>query len=240
MPPSGTTTPFDRVHVGDHRVEREGLVGRQAGVHGLEAEQPHAARSSSKKRRDRRAEPAEPAEPDQLERRRERAEQVERRVVVPVDEVRHLELVELGEPVAEAVERRGLGRRRRSRAISSAIASRPWRTRISLPSAKQARYIGSTGRSVSSRSIVGADRGEAALDEVGHREHGRPGVEPVAAEARACPARPPGTSRRLDHRDVVPRRRQVAGGREPDSPAPTTTTRGMSLTPAGTRRSRPG
>ena len=37
--------------------------------------------------------------------------------------------------------------------ISSVMASRPWRTRSSVPSAKQARYIGSTGRSVRASDI---------------------------------------------------------------------------------------
>ena len=55
---------------------------------------------------------------------------------------------------------------------------------------------------------------EAALDEVGHRQHGRAGVEAEAAALEAC--RPAHRDRRRPRAPyVVPGAGQVAGGRQP-------------------------
>ena len=64
-PALGEPDALDAVHVGDHGVERERGFRRQAGVHGLEAEQPMQPRVGEPSA-DCGAEPPEGAEPQQL------------------------------------------------------------------------------------------------------------------------------------------------------------------------------
>ena len=109
----GHEDALDRVHVGDHGVEGQRLVRGETGVHRLEAEDPLQP-LVVEERGDLPAEPPESTELDQLESGPPRLQEIERRVEVGVDEGRHLDPVQLGQPVAEAPERGGFLRRRRT------------------------------------------------------------------------------------------------------------------------------
>jgi hypothetical protein len=143
--------PVHHVHVRDDRVEGQRLVGGQAGVEGLEAEdaaQPLVREPAG----DGPPQAPESAHAHQVEGRAQGPDEVEGAVVVRLDEVGHLDPVQAAQPVAErsnAAASPGPHTRR----TSSAIASRPCRTRTSLPSAYTARYIGSTGTRVSRSPI---------------------------------------------------------------------------------------
>ncbi len=79
------------------------------------------------------------------------------------------------------------------------------------------------GRASPSSSL--AHRVERVGDEVGHGQHGRAGVEPVAADARSStPARPPGTARAPAPSPAGRPRPAAARPTARPSPAPTTTT----------------
>ena len=77
----GEVDALDRVHVGDHAVQGERLVGRQAGVHRLEAEQLLQS-VVVEVRRHPVGQASEAAETQQPQRRCDRTEQVERRIEV--------------------------------------------------------------------------------------------------------------------------------------------------------------
>ena len=62
-----------------------------------------------------------------------------------------------------------------------------------------------------------ADRGEGVVDDVGHGQHGRPGVESVAADVGAAHA----TARvlaSLDDGDAASAAGEMKGGRQPGQP----------------------
>ena len=175
------------------------------------------SRSSSKNDATLRPEPAEPAEPHEAAAGPPAAHEVERRVEVGVDEVRHLDPVQLGRASRRSARtpppRRGPANAR----ISSVIASRPWRTWSTEPSAYTARYIGSTGRSVDVVGHVGAGGGEHVGEQAGHRQHGRPVVEPEPVPLDQ-PGPPAGPVAALEDGDVVAVADEVGGGGQPAEP----------------------
>ena len=99
--------PADRVHVGDHRVQRERVVGRQPGVHRLEGEQPDQPVVGEPAAHGR-PEASEATQPDQPGGGGRIGQQVERSVEVPGDEVRQLDVVQRRQPVDEAGEGGGV------------------------------------------------------------------------------------------------------------------------------------
>ena len=181
------------------------------------------SRSSCEERGHPAPEAAEPAESDEAGAGPPAAHEVERRVEVGVDEVRHLDAVQVGQPVGEAAERRrllGAGERR----ISSVIASRPWRTWSTEPSWNVARYIGSTGRSRmwSAMSAPAAANTSASSPGIVST------VGPLSSRNPSrsiSPARPPGRQSRSTTVTSCPSPTRWALAASPPRPAPTTTTR---------------
>jgi hypothetical protein len=212
MPPSGEVDAAHRVHVRDDAVGGERLVRRQPGVHGLEAEQPPQAVVVEEAVHLRR-QPPQPAEVQQTERRPQRADEIERRVEVAVDEVRHLELVQRGEPAHEAIEGGRLPRAARRADLlghrltpvahvdDGAVAEAGPVHRVDRVQREQLGHVGPGG-------------GERLGEQRRHREHGRPGVEPVAVALDSAGA---ATGHRvpLDDGHVVSAPGEVAGGAEP-------------------------
>ena len=237
IPPTGHEDALDGVHVRDHGVQGQRLVRRDAGVHRLEAEdalQPLVV----EERGHLAAEPAEPAEADQAGAGPPAAHEVERRVEVGVDEVRHLDPVQLGQPVGEAPERGRRGRRRRTRRISSVIASRPWRTWSTEPSANDGAVHRVDRAQLDVVGHVGAGGGEHVGEQPGHRQHGRAVVEPepVALDDAGPAARAVAA---LDDRDVVAVADEVGGGGQPAEAGADDDDAASALSPRGRRRRRP-
>ena len=194
----GDEHALDRVHVGDDGVERQRLVRGQPGVHRLE-QKIRRRRSSPKYEPTTSGQPAEAAQPHEA-----RAPGASGRARSSTEsklgsmKLRHLDVVEPLEPVAEPVERLGVGRRRRTARISSVIAL------PAVPDAQLAavgvhgpvhRVDRADGDEV---GHVGARRRERVGQQPGHGQHGRPGVEPVPAlgDHRGPPARRTPTARR--------------------------------------------
>ena len=92
-----------------------------------------------------------------------------------------------------------------------------------LPSANQARYAGSSRLHREIDVEVGADRPQRVGDQVGHGQHGRPGVEGEAVR-RSTPARPPGLGSRSTTVTSWPRPARWQAAASPARPAPITTT----------------
>ena len=180
--------------------------GREAGVHRLEAEdalQPLVVEVAG----DAFGQLAEATEANEPKRGPERAGEVERGVEVAVDERRHLELVQLRQPVAEPME---LARPRASREVADLV-----RHRVAPVTHVQRRAVFEAGAvhgvdGVQREEVVHvrADRREAVADELGHRQHRRAGVEAVAAHLERTGA-PAGDRRAFEHQHVVPASAQM-------------------------------
>jgi hypothetical protein len=161
------------------------------------------------------AEPPDGAEPDQLGKSARRGQQAERGVVVPVDEVRHLDEVEPAQPVDELVE---CGRVNTAARLGDLLPHRlpavahvdraavgkagPVR-RIEPPHREQFAQLGAR---INGRGTDGVS------DQVRHSQYCRPGIEgeSIAVEY----ARP--TARQLlslHHSDVVPAAYEIAHSR---------------------------
>ena len=138
----GDEDAVDGVHVGDDGVDGEGFVGGQAGVHGLEGEDPLEPLVVEVLADDLGQLP-EPPEAEEVDGGPQRGRQVERRVEAALDEGRHLQLVEPLEPVAEAAEGVGLVGRRRP-----CGSPRSWRRDRGGPAARSRRHStpGTSGR----------------------------------------------------------------------------------------------
>ena len=206
----GEVDAVDAVHVGDHRVQRERGVGGEPGVHGLEAEQPVQPRIAEALA-DRVAQPAERVQPEQPGDRERGGGQPERGVVVAVDEVRHLDLVELLQPVHEVVER---GRVQAAAGpvdlLPHGLATVPDEDRAAVGEAGPVRGVEPGHRQ---QTQVGVDRPQRVGDQVRHGQHGRPGVE-----GEAVAGQHPGPTARhllaLDHGDPMAATGQVARRRQ--------------------------
>ena len=98
---------FDRIHVRDEPEQGERLLRGEPGVEGLEGEEPSQSLVVEPSC-DLAVERAEASHARQRHERTDRSGQIERRVVVAVDEGRHLDLVELAQPRAELTERIGI------------------------------------------------------------------------------------------------------------------------------------
>ena len=170
--------PGDGVHVGDHRVGGQRLLRRHTGVERLEGEdplQPFVADETADHLLPA-AEAADTGQPGKL-----RGEQRQRRGEVGRDETVHLQPVQLGQPVPQPQ-------------ISGSLIG----TGELLDGGRHRGGIGVhvKGAAVGERGAVGrigrhqfdvvthrrADSIEGVLDDVGHREHGRAGVDLVAAD----------------------------------------------------------
>ena len=204
------------VHVGDHRVERERLVRRQAGVHRLEREDaPNPL--VPEERADLAFELAEPAHAHEPKCRRERTDEIGDRVDVAVDERRHLDSVQLVEPGAEALEPGGIvGPGECADLLDHALTFVP---HVELAAVLVAGAVHRVDRF--ERDVVGhlpTYRGERLLQQLGHREHRRPVVERVAERVvdKAGPATGPGAA--FEHGDVVTGPDEVGGGRQSTEP----------------------
>ena len=215
-PAAGHEHALDRVHVGDHGVQGQRLVRRHAGVHRLEAEDPLQP-LVVEERGDLAAEPAEPAEAHEPAGRpasgatRSSAESKSASMKFGIS-TRYSSVSQSAKRSNDAAASAPAKPR-----ISSVIASRPWRTWSTEPSAKTARYIGSTGSQLDVVGHLGAGGGEHVGEQVRHRQHGRPVVEPEpVALDDAGPAA--GTVAALDDRDVVAVADEVGGGGEPAEP----------------------
>ncbi len=208
----GHEDPLDRIHVGDHGIQREGFVRGETGVHRLEREDP-AEPLVLEERGDLLVEPSEPAEPDQLETGAPGLHQVERRVEVGVDERRHLRSVEIGQPVTKAPER---GRVLRAGERPDLLGHR-----LATVAHEQCRPVGVDGPVHGVDRLdrdevghVGAGRVERVRQQIRHRQHRGPVVEPEPlgdhhAGATTRLARP------LEDRDLVAAIRQMGRGRQP-------------------------
>jgi hypothetical protein len=174
--PLGEEDAGHRVHVGDDRVDRQRIVRAHPGVHGLEGEDPlgprvlevvvglggHAPEATDG------------GQPGEVG-----GEQVERAVDVAVDEVGHLQLVELGGEVDVAP------------VAGSLLGSDHDRDlvghRVHVGVHVQLRPVGEVGAvdradrgQLQPVGHLFADAGEGVLDQPRHRQDGGSGVEPVA------------------------------------------------------------
>ena len=211
-PTFGDEHPLDRVHVGDDGVQRKRLVRRHAGVQRLERE--HALQSLVVEERcDLATQPSEPTECGKSSGRPPPTRQIEHRVEVGVDEVRHLDAVELREPVGEPLERirrpelRRTGRSPHpSRRVHDARRARIRRRTV-------ARYIGSTGLQRTYDAMSRPAAANTSCKQTRHRQHGRPVVqsEAIALDEARPPARAVAS---LQHGHVVPIADQVGGRRK--------------------------
>ena len=108
-------------------------------------------------------------------------------------------------------------------AISSAIASRPWRTMSSLPSSYTARYIGSTFLMVTKSAMLAPAATKASSNSPGIVSTVGPLSKRKPCESMT-PARPPGISSRSSSVTLWPLRDKYAAEERPPRPAPITTT----------------
>jgi hypothetical protein len=152
------------------------------------------------------------------QRRTQRAQQVEGRVEVGVDEGAHLDVVELGEPRAEATERRRLGR-------TGQLADLLLHAGPAVPHAQHA-AVGVDGavhridRADRDEVVhLGARRAEGRLEQFGHGEHGGSVVDAVASPAEQ-PAPPAGSVVALDDGDLVTPAGEVGSRGQPAQAGP--------------------
>ena len=168
--------PGDGVHVGDHRVDGQRVVRAHARVHRLEGEHPLRA-GVAQVLVGLGRHPAEPADRDQA--RQVGGQQVERAVDVAVDEVGHLQLVELRGEVDVAAVAGGLVR---ADDLGDLVGHR-----LDVGVHVELRAVGEVGPVHRAHGgqlePVGhllADAGEGVLDQARHRQDRGPGVEAVA------------------------------------------------------------
>ena len=231
----------DGVHVRDHRIDRQRLVRRQPRVHRLEAEDP-AQPIVREPPADRVGQSPEAAESQQPDRGRERADEVERRVEVAIDEVRHLELVELGEPVAEAVERgRFAGPAHRTDLVGHRLAAVPHVQDAPVGERRPVHRVDPVQR----QHVGGVDAGRGrGTPRPGWASSARSG--PVSNRYPASsisPARPPGRLPASSTRTGSPRPARWHAADSPPRPAPMMTIGPLMAPPADRstdRRSRRG
>ena len=202
-----------RVHVGDDGVDGQGVVGREAGVHRLEGEDPLGARVLEVVVHLGR-QPAEAA--DRGQPREVGGQQVERGVDVAVDEVAHLVAVELGHEVDVAPVPRCL--------VRAADPLDLVGHRVDVAVHVQRRAVG-VERAVERRHRVEvqpvleplADAVQGVGDEVRHREDRRTGVEAVAVDLEE-PRPPAGDLLALEDRHLPAGAEQAQGGGQPAEP----------------------
>ncbi len=210
----GGIDPGDRVHVRDDGVDRQRLVRRDSGVHRLEGVQPLQA-WVFQVRVDLRCEPAQAArghQPGQVQ-----ADEVERGVEVAVDEGAQLVAVEVADEVDVAPQAGRLG--------GAAGALHLGRHHLDVAMHVDRRAVGEGGPvqradrpQVEPVLDLLAETVEAVGDQVGHRQHRRPDVEPVAALGDVVDDHPgpaPGYRLALEHRDPPPSAGQAHRGRQP-------------------------
>ena len=208
----GDEHAVDGVHVGDDRVDGQRLVGRQAGVHRLEAEDAAEPLVVEVPRHDL-GEPAEAAEADELERGRSGRARSSGRVEAALDERRHLQVVQPGEPVAEAAEGAPPPGRRTRRG-----SPRSW------PRGRGGRGARCRRRSrpgTSGRRGAGSSRSRPSTPAASKHRSMRCGivstVGPVSKRKpsrSSVPARPPGPAAASSTVTSCPAAGQVAGGRQ--------------------------
>ncbi|KDF01671.1 hypothetical protein Y900_022740 [Mycolicibacterium aromaticivorans JS19b1 = JCM 16368] len=198
------------IHVRDHRIGGQRLLRRDTGVERLEGEQPldalvgdepadHAFPA---------AESADRGQPGQL-----RGQQRQRGGEVGRDEAVELQPVELGEPGTEALVAGGL--------IRAGELLDGGRHRCGVGVHVQRAAIGEGGPvgggDLHEVQMVGhrcTDGGERVLDDVRHRQHGRPGVDAVAGDV-GLPHPTAGEPVTLDDGDRSPATGQLHSSRQP-------------------------
>ena len=176
----GEEDPGDRVHVGDHGVDREGVAWREPGVHGLEGEQPPQA-LVGEVGADLGRESPQPAHGQQPCART--VDQGQGGVQIAVDEVLELDGIQ---PVQEAhqieIARRVAGRDRVPDLLRHAV-----RVGVQIDD-RSVGEVGAIGRlEPAEGQTVGQalpDAGQRIVDQIGHRENRRTAVEgvPVAVD----------------------------------------------------------
>ena len=198
------------VHIGDHRVDRQGILRCDTGVERLEGEhppQPWVADVAL----DHRVPAAESAERKQF--RQPAVEQAQRRVEIGGDEAVEFGAVQPVEPVAQApvaglLLGAGEFAHRGGHPIGVGMD-------VDVAAVGEHRAVGGVHRQqFQPLGQVFTDGGESLVDEVRHGQHGRAGVDPVAVDV--SPSR---SSTRpcipLHHRDSTAAAGQVQGGRKP-------------------------
>ncbi len=200
----------DGVHVGDDRVYGERATRVQTRVQRLEGEDP-AQPLVGQEPADRRAETAESAQHRQP--RQLRGQQAQRRVEVRVDEAVHLGPVHLGQPAPQPPVS---GRFLRPGEPPHLLFHRGGvGVHVEYRAVGESRLVGRVQRDeVQALGQRFADRAQRFVDQLGHGQHGRTGVDPVSAE-HVQPGPPAGHSRALDHRHPSPGARQVQGCGQP-------------------------
>ena len=176
-----------RVHVRDDGVDREGVLRRQPCVHRLEREQPLGARVAQELA-DLRREPPESAESHEAG--QIGCDQVERGVDVAVDEVAHLEPVELADEVDVAAIARCF------RAAAHALDLGGRRVGVGVDVKRGAVRVERAVERVDGLQVQPvlhplSNAVERVRDQIGHREHRRAGVEAIPGKLQH-----PGTSAR--------------------------------------------
>ncbi len=139
-------------------------------------------------------------------------QQVERRVEVDVDEVGHLDGVELVQPGAEPLESGGVlwsGERLDLGEHLTAVVPDPQRRPVGVDG--PVHRIDRPNRAVVGH--LGPDRPERVGEQLGHRQHRRAVVEPEPGLGDQ-PRSPARDRLALDHGDVVSGGDQVGGGRQ--------------------------
>ena len=204
----------DRVHVRDDGVDRERVVRREPCIHRLERVDPLGT-GVGHVLADLRRQLAEPADGDELG--EVGGDEVERGVDIAVDEVLHLVAIELGDEVDIP-------------AVAGSLVRTDHRADLlgHLVDIGVNVEHGSVGveRSVERRYRLErepvlhglADCVEAVGDEVGHREDGRAGIEPVGAISRLdvqAPGPPARNRLALEDGDRAARSCEPHRGREP-------------------------
>ena len=169
----------DRVHVGDDRVDRECVLRCESGVHRLEAEEPLGT-GVVEVLTDLGREPAESADGHQF--CQVGREEIDGRVDVGVDEVAHLIAIEPRHEVDVAAIARCLGGGNDARNLVG------HRIDVGVDVERRAIRVEGAIERLDRHELepvvhVLADGTKGILDEVGHREHCRPGVEGEAGIA---------------------------------------------------------